>query len=69
MSFDEGNVFKVRGSCIKILECSESDSNMNGDSWYDFSRQFVTDLVIRGEFLESPVDTKIQMTLNFRNVQ
>ena len=63
---DEGNVFKVRGSCIKILECSESDSNMNGDSWYDFSKQFVTDLVIRGEFLESPVDTKIQMTLNFR---
>lgn len=63
---DEGNVFKVRGSCIKILECSESDSNMNGDSWYDFSQQFVTDLVIRGEFLESPVDTKIQMTLNFR---
>jgi hypothetical protein len=39
---------------------------MNGDSWYDFSQQFVTDLVIRGEFLESPVDTKIQMTLNFR---
>ena len=63
---DEGNVFKVRGSCIKILECSESDTTMNGDSWYDFSQQFVTDLVIRGEFLESPVDTKIQMTLNFR---
>ena len=63
---DEGNVFKVRGSCIKILECNEDDTNMNGDSWWDFSRQFVTDLVIRGEFLESPVDTKIQMTLNFR---
>jgi hypothetical protein len=63
---DEGNVFKVRGSCIKILECSETDTTMNGDSWYDFSQQFVTDLVIRGEFLESPVDTKIQMTLNFR---
>lgn len=63
---DKGNVFKVRGACIKILECSETDNNMNGDSWYDFSKQFVTDLVIRGEFLESPVDTKIQMTLNFR---
>lgn len=63
-----GNTFKVRGSCIQILECVEDQGAYEaptGEDWYDFSQNFVTDLVIRGTFLESPVDTKIQLTLNF----
>ena len=65
---DSGNTFKVRGSCIQILECQEDMGAYQaptGEDWYDFSQNFVTDLVIRGTFLESPVDTKIQLTLNF----
>lgn len=63
-----GNTFKVRGSCILITECKEDQGSYKpptGEDWYDFSQNFVTDLVIRGTFLESPVDTKIQLTLNF----
>ena len=63
-----GNTFKVRGSCILITECVEDQGVYQaptGEDWYDFSQNFVTDLVIRGTFLESPVDTKIQLTLNF----
>ena len=60
--------FKVSGACIAITECDSTgaDSTTNGDSWQDFSSQFRTDLVVRGDFLEQSVDTQIQMTLNFQ---
>ena len=56
---------------ILITECIEDQGVYQaptGEDWYDFSQNFVTDLVIRGTFRVA-VDTKIQLTLNFTNVQ
>ena len=60
-----GNHFKIRSNCIAITECDTSDSTQNGDSWNDLSREFVTDLVVRGTFLEADVDSKIELTVDF----
>ena len=64
-----GNHFIVRGKCIAIDSCSGT-GNGGGDSWADYSEQFDTDMVIRGNVLLSspPIsfDTEVRMTLNFQ---
>lgn len=69
--------FKVMGQCVPITQCltnaedaekpiEEVPDGINGNSWADYSQQFIFDLVVRGKFLKSDVDTKIEVTSNFQ---
>ena len=69
--------FKVLGQCVAITQCltnagdeespvEENDDGVNGNSWADYSVEYKFDLVVRGEFLKSDVDTKIEVTSNFQ---
>ena len=61
-----GNYFKVRSECVIVTECvTDPDNTVDGDSWDDLTTLFKTDLVIRGTFLRSDVDSKIELTVNF----
>ena len=61
-----GNYFKIRSSCVLVTECApDADGVVDGDSWGDLTSEFKTDLVIRGTFLRSDVDSKIELTLDF----
>ena len=61
------NHFKIRGACIAIEAC-ETDNDVgaqSGSTWEDFSELFTASLVIRGTFLETDTDTKIEVTITF----
>ena len=61
-----GNYFKIRSACVVVSECiPDADGVVDGDSWGDLTSEFKTDLVIRGTFLRSDVDSKIELTLDF----
>ena len=63
---DTGNFFKVRSHCVVITDCvADADGVIDGDSWGDLTSYFKTDLVIRGTFLRSDVDSKIELSLAF----
>ena len=74
---DDNYHFKVMGQCVPITQCltnaedaetpiEEVPDGINGNSWADYSQQFIFDLVVRGKFLKSDVDTKIEVTSNFQ---
>ena len=74
---DDNYHFKVMGVCVPVTQClTNADDNespieevpdgINGNSWADYSSMFVFDLVVRGKFLKSDVDTKIEVTSNFQ---
>lgn len=61
-----GSYFKVRSECVVVSACEpDADNTVDGDSWGDLTSLFKTDLVIRGTFLSSDVDSKIELTLDF----
>ena len=63
---ESGNFFKVRSECVVVTECVvDEDGVVDGDSWGDLTSLFKTDLVIRGTFLRSDVDSKIELTIDF----
>jgi hypothetical protein len=62
----DGSYFKVRSECVVVSACeADADNTVDGDSWGDLTSLFKTDLVIRGTFLSSDVDSKIELTLDF----
>ena len=63
---EHGHFFKVRSQCVTVTECAaDADGVVDGDSWDDLTSLFKTDLVIRGTFLRSDVDSKIELTIDF----